>query len=229
MLRKNSPSKKKPTNGKSVKPTNNRNTKSIVKANYKYGEDEDPTDNKPLMFKINGSYKNEKQKSFCKLIEANRIIFCKGSPGTGKTYLAIKTGLELLKKGEIGEIILTKPIVEVGKKNIGALPGDVGEKISIHFEHFYDNFEKLVGKETTDYLRKKNIIKEKIVNFMRGATLGSYDKDGNPIGSFCIADEFQNNTVMEMKTFISRLGEKSKMVILGDSDQIDVSFNSSLR
>lgn len=176
-----------------------------------------------LQFKINVKFKNQKQSQMYKTIMENRITIVKGSAGTGKTLIALKAALECLRNPNINidQIILTKPIVEISK-SLGALPGDINEKTLSYFTHFYDNLAKIVGNNTTKYLKEGLYIKETVLNFVRGSTFGRYDENGKPVGSFIIFDETQNTTVVEMKSFISRMGEQSKMVILGDTDQIDL-------
>lgn len=181
-----------------------------------------------LQFKINTTFKNKKQKELYNSILKNRITFVKGSPGTGKTLISLMAGLECLKNKQIpiNQIILTKPIIEVSK-SIGALPGDITEKTVAYYTHFYDNLIKIVGSEVTKFLKTTNHIKETLLNYLRGSTFGTYDNNGNPIGSFCIFDEAQNTTITELKTFISRIGENTKIVICGDLDQIDIKLNKN--
>ena len=176
-----------------------------------------------LQFKINCKFKNKKQKDMRDTIMSNRITFVRGAAGTGKTLISLMAALDCLKdkSKNIGQIILTKPIVEIGK-SVGALPGDLTEKTLQYFTHFYDNLIKIIGSYQTKYLKENGFIKETVLNFVRGSTFGQYTSDGKPVGSFCIFDESQNCTVTEMKTFISRMGENSKLVILGDIDQIDL-------
>ena len=181
-----------------------------------------------FQYKINCKFKNKKQKDLYEAILKNRITFVRGSAGTGKTLISLMAGLECLKEKEmnIGQIILTKPIVEItSQKGLGALPGDINEKTLAYYTHFYDNLIKLVGSYQTKYLKDNGFIKETVLNFLRGSTFVQYTSDGQSIGSFCIFDESQNCTVTEMKTFISRMGENSKLVILGDTDQIDLKLN----
>lgn len=176
-------------------------------------------------FKINCRFKNKKQKDMYNSILDNRITFVRGVAGTGKTMIALLAALNVLKNQDmsIDQIVLTKPIVEVARgKGLGALPGDVGEKTMVHFCHFYDNLIKLIGKDATKFLKESGAIQEIVLNYMRGITLGKYDFSGKPVGSICIFDEAQNSSVSEMKTFISRLGENTKLVIMGDSDQVDI-------
>lgn len=176
-----------------------------------------------FQFKINCQFKNKKQKDMFNTIMNNRITFVHGVAGTGKTLIALMAGLECLKNGSVNQIVLTKPIVEItSSKGLGALPGDLNEKTLSYYTHFYDNLIKLIGNEVTKFLKQNNVIKETILNFLRGSTFGTYDSNGQPVGSFCIFDEAQNSTIVEMKTFISRMGEKTKLVIMGDIDQIDL-------
>jgi phosphate starvation-inducible PhoH-like protein len=181
-----------------------------------------------LQFKINCKFKNKKQKEMRDTIMSNRITFVRGSAGTGKTFVSLLAALECVKDKSINidQIVLTKPIVEItSTKGLGALPGDINEKTLSYYTHFYDNLSKLIGNEATKYLKINNIIKETVLNYLRGSTFGRWDSNGNPVGSFCIFDEAQNCSVVEMKTFISRMGEESKLVIMGDSDQIDLKLN----
>jgi phosphate starvation-inducible PhoH-like protein len=176
-------------------------------------------------FKINCKFKNKKQKDMYSTIMDNRITFVRGTAGTGKTIISLFTALQCVKDNNINidQIVLTKPIVEItSTKGLGALPGDINEKTLSYYTHFYDNLAKLVGNETTKYLKNNGVIKETLLNYLRGSTFGRWDSNGNPVGSFCIFDEAQNCSIVEMKTFISRMGEQSKLVIMGDSDQIDL-------
>lgn len=175
-------------------------------------------------YKILSKFKTKKQKEFAETIKVNRITFCKGSSGSGKTFLALKTALELLKDVEknFGEIILVTPIIEVSEKSLGALPGSYEEKISVYFESLYDNIDKIVGKETRMFLRQAGYIKDKLVNFARGCTFGNYDTTGNPIGSIVVIDEAQNFNRHELITLLTRLGEGSIIICLADTDQLDI-------
>ena len=179
-------------------------------------------------FKINCKFKNKKQKEMYDTILANRITFVRGAAGTGKTLISLMTALDCIKLSSINidQIVLTKPIVEItSSRGLGALPGDINEKTLSYYTHFYDSLIKLIGNDSTKLLKERGIIKDTILNFLRGSTFGKWDDNGKPVGSFCIFDEAQNCTPVEMKTFISRMGEESKLVIMGDSDQIDLKLN----
>ena len=209
---------------------NYKNKKSIIEEIYEIEEMKNIKKNQmdSLQFKINCKFKNKKQKEMYQTIMENRITFVKGCAGTGKTIIALLAALECIKNKNINidQIILTKPIVEITtNRGIGALPGDINDKVLSYYTHFYDNLVKLTGNEIIKYLKNTGIIKETILNFLRGSTFGKWDSNGSPIGSFCIFDESQNCTKTEMKTFISRIGEESKLVILGDTDQIDLRLN----
>ena len=182
-----------------------------------------------INFKVMSKFKSKKQKEMYDVILDNRITFVRGAAGTGKTFVALLTALECIKNKSINidQIVLTKPIVEItsSRSGLGALPGDINEKTLSYYMHFYDNLTKLIGTEPTKLLKERGIIKDTVLNFLRGSTFGKWDANGKPVGSFCIFDESQNCSPVEMKTFISRMGEESKLVIMGDSDQIDLKLN----
>lgn len=214
-----------------MKKLNKKNNKHEIANELEILEDMNQNRHKQLsnlQFKINCKFKTAKQKEMFNTIMNNRITFVRGCAGTGKTIIALYAGLECMKNNAINidQLVLTKPIVEItSSHSIGALPGDLNEKTLSYYMHFYDNLIKLIGNEVTKYLKENNKIKDTILNFLRGSTFGRYTASGEPIGSFCIFDESQNSTVKEMKTFISRIGENTKLVIMGDSDQIDLKFN----
>jgi phosphate starvation-inducible PhoH-like protein len=175
------------------------------------------------IFKLNFKFKNKVQKELYDKILANRIVFVKGVAGTGKTFVSLLAALSCIKESEYGinKIVLTK-IITPASKDIGYLKGNLKEKTEPYFISFYDNLYKIIGSKSTEILKESEIIEEKLVNFVRGSTFGTYDSKGNPIGNICILDEAQNTTINELKTYISRLGEKSKLIILGDADQVDI-------
>lgn len=172
-------------------------------------------------FRIKSKFKNAKQKELFNKIIDNRIVFVSGSAGTGKTYITLMAALECLKLNAVNQIVITKPIIEASQ-SIGFLPGDLNEKISVYMHSFYANLNKLIGKEWTTQLKGAEVIKEVPLNYLRGNTFGSYDEAGNAIGTFCILDEAQNCTIKELKLFLSRMGEGSKLIVMGDIDQTDL-------
>lgn len=210
---------------KRPKPTQTRHVTAHCRAIEAPSQEYVPTRPQPkLIFK----FKNNKQRDLYNTILDNRITFVRSVAGVGKTICALAAAINIVKDTSfnIDQIFLTKPIVEITSgKGLGHLPGEVSDKTAVHFAHFYDNIVKLVGKEGCKYLTENGIIKEVVLNYIRGTTFGRYDSTGNPIGSICILDESQNTTVGEMKSFISRIGEGSKLVIMGDPDQIDIRLN----
>lgn len=164
-------------------------------------------------------YKNPKQKDLVKLIHENQIVFIKGSAGTGKTLMALKAAIEVLQDtgNNINKITLTKPIVEAGE-SIGFLPGDADEKTQPYMKSFEDNIKELIGKEATRNLIAAGVIEAMPLSFIRGNTFRR---------SVSILDEAQNTTPIAMKLFVSRIGETSKMIIIGDTDQTDLMLRSN--
>lgn len=168
-------------------------------------------------------FKNLKQKNLFNAIVDNRITFISGPAGTGKTYIALMAAMELLLKTKynIGKLQLTKPIIEAAR-SLGFLKGSLKEKTEPYFDSFYDNLNKLIGSGGVKHLIENELIDETIVNFIRGNTFGSINQWGNPMGHVCILDEAQNMTIGELKTYMSRMGEHTRLIILGDEDQIDI-------
>lgn len=159
--------------------------------------------------------KNEKQKELIRKIHENEIIFISGPAGTGKTFIALKAAIEVLineKNDEINQILITKPIVEAGE-SIGFLPGKVDEKIDPYMHSFESNFKKLIGGAATKALFENDVVKSVPLAYMRGATFHK---------AIAILDEAQNTTKTGLKLFLSRKGEGSKLIIIGDIDQTDL-------
>lgn len=152
------------------------------------------------------------QMEFVKAMEKKDIIFAVGPAGTGKTYLAVVYAVELLKKGVVKKIVLTRPAVEAGE-NLGFLPGDLKEKVDPYLIPLYDALYELLSKETCEKYMEKGTIEIAPLAYMRGRTLED---------AFVILDEAQNTSPMQMKMFLTRLGFNSKMVITGDITQIDL-------
>jgi phosphate starvation-inducible PhoH-like protein len=135
--------------------------------------------------------------------------------------------LECIKNKQdfnIEKIIITKPIVEASK-SIGFLPGTIEEKISPYMYSFRANFKKIIGEEQANNLLSSSLVKEVPLNYIRGNTIGDIDSTEKPVGHFAIIDEAQNATIKDVKLFISRLGEGSKMIIMGDDDQTDLKLD----
>ena len=158
---------------------------------------------------------NPKQKQLIKSINDNEIIFVRGAAGTGKTLMALKATLELLKKTDnpFSKILLTKPIIEAQENRLGFLPGGIEEKIDPYMDSFISNMNLLLGKTTTGQLVSGKIVETNPLPYMRGDTFRE---------SIAILDEAQNVTVGGMRLFLSRKHESCKMIILGDEDQTDL-------
>ncbi|MCR5786435.1 MAG: PhoH family protein [Acholeplasmatales bacterium] len=156
--------------------------------------------------------KTLRQIEYIKSLEDCDMTFGVGPAGTGKTYLAVVYAVSMLKKGEIKKIILTRPAIEAGE-SLGFLPGDLKEKIDPYLRPLYDALYDMLGLEHVNSLIEKGIIEIAPLAYMRGRTLEN---------AFCILDEAQNTTEMQMKMFLTRMGFNSKMVITGDVSQIDL-------
>lgn len=156
--------------------------------------------------------KNINQKKYLKFIGKNDIVFGIGPAGTGKTYLAVAAALKALQDKEVEKIILTRPAVEAGEA-LGFLPGDLQEKLLPYLRPLYDAMYDMLGMEETLKLIERNTIEIAPLAYMRGRTLAN---------AFVILDEAQNTTVEQMKMFLTRLGENSRMIITGDATQIDL-------
>jgi len=145
-------------------------------------------------------------------IQEKAIVFGIGPAGTGKTYLAVAAALKELYAGRVSRIVLTRPAVEAGE-SLGFLPGDFVAKINPYLRPLYDALFDLAPFEKISNLMENNIIEIAPLAYMRGRTLSN---------AFVILDEAQNTTFSQMKMFLTRLGNSSKMVISGDVTQIDI-------
>lgn len=155
------------------------------------------------------------QKKYVDAIKRSSIVFGVGSAGTGKTYLAVALAVYALKNKEIDKIILTRPAVEAGEK-LGFLPGDMNEKVDPYLRPLFDALQEMMGQDA--YLRhiERGSIEIAPLAYMRGRTLSN---------SFIILDEAQNTTKEQMKMFLTRMGENSRIVVTGDVTQIDLPKN----
>lgn len=159
---------------------------------------------------------SEKQKEFFNVIEKNTITIATGPAGTSKTFTACFSAIKHLSSAiPVNKIIITKPIVEAGE-NLGFLPGSVDEKISPYMESFVTTFHKIIGKPMFEKLKEAERIEMRPVAYMRGSTFNN---------AFMILDEAQNMNFHQLMTYITRLGENSKMVICGDVSQHDIKHN----
>lgn len=156
--------------------------------------------------------RTEAQKAYVQSLFDNEMAFGIGPAGTGKTYLAVAVGVSMFIGGHVDRIILSRPAVEAGEK-LGYLPGDMKDKVDPYMQPLYDALNDfLPGKQLAKLLEEKRIEIAPLA-FMRGRTLSN---------AFVVLDEAQNATSMQMKMFLTRLGEGSRMVITGDRTQIDL-------
>ncbi|ALI55362.1 PhoH family protein [Celeribacter marinus] len=152
------------------------------------------------------------QKSYVQNLFDNEMAFGIGPAGTGKTYLAVAVGVNMLINGNVDKIILSRPAVEAGER-LGFLPGDLGEKVDPYMQPLYDALNDFVPAKQLAKMREDKTIEIAPLAFMRGRTLSR---------AFVVLDEAQNATTMQMKMFLTRLGEGSRMVITGDRSQVDL-------
>ena len=156
--------------------------------------------------------RTEAQKAYVRALFSNEMAFGIGPAGTGKTYLAVAVGVSMFIEGHVDRIILSRPAVEAGEK-LGYLPGDMKDKVDPYMRPLYDALNDfLPGKQLAKLIEDKKIEIAPLA-FMRGRTLAN---------AFVVLDEAQNATAMQMKMFLTRLGEGSRMVITGDRTQIDL-------
>lgn len=152
------------------------------------------------------------QKAYVKAIRDKDIVFGIGPAGTGKTYIAVAMAVAAYKRREVERIILTRPAVEAGER-LGFLPGDLQEKVNPYLRPLFDGLSDMFGIDEFIKLQQKGMIEVAPLAYMRGRTLEK---------SFIILDEAQNTTKEQIKMFLTRLGNRSKMVINGDITQIDL-------
>ena len=156
--------------------------------------------------------RTDTQKSYVSKLFAHELVFGIGPAGTGKTYLAVAAGVSMFLEGHVDRIILSRPAIEAGER-LGFLPGDMKDKVDPFMQPLYDALNDfLPGKQVAKLIEDKRIEIAPLA-FMRGRTLSN---------AFVVLDEGQNATTMQMKMFLTRLGENSRMVITGDVSQIDL-------
>jgi phosphate starvation-inducible PhoH-like protein len=156
--------------------------------------------------------RTDAQKAYVQSLLNNELAFGIGPAGTGKTYLAVAVGVSMFLSGQVDKIILSRPAVEAGER-LGFLPGDMKEKVDPYMQPLYDALgDFLPGKQLARLIEEKQIEIAPLA-FMRGRTLSN---------AFVVLDEAQNATTMQMKMFLTRLGEGSRMVVTGDRTQIDL-------
>ena len=204
-------------NTKSKKSAGKRSGKAIGKSNGKgtnakklYGDVALRTQRREVL------PRSATQADYIKALLENELVVGLGPAGTGKTYLAVAAAATMLVEGKVDRIILSRPAVEAGE-NLGFLPGDMRDKVDPYLRPLYDAlYDMLPGPQVTRSLESGEIEIAPLA-FMRGRTLSN---------SFVILDESQNATPMQMKMFLTRMGENSRMVINGDPSQIDLPFGA---
>ena len=156
--------------------------------------------------------RSEKQSDYIKALKENDITMALGPAGTGKSFLAVSVAITLLMEKKIERVILSRPAVEAGEK-LGFLPGDMKEKVDPYLRPLYDALYELFGVEKIDKKIESGEIEIAPLAFMRGRTLKN---------CYAILDEAQNATATQIKMFLTRIGENSKLVVNGDPSQIDL-------
>ena len=156
--------------------------------------------------------RNENQRRYLELIEKKDLVFGLGVAGTGKTYLAVAAAVRALRAGECRRLVITRPVVEAGER-LGFLPGDVQAKLNPYMRPIYDALYALLHFEDVGHLEEGGVLEVAPLAYMRGRTLSN---------AFVILDEAQNTSVGQMKMFLTRLGEGSRMVVTGDPTQNDL-------
>jgi phosphate starvation-inducible PhoH-like protein len=152
------------------------------------------------------------QDAYMRAMDRAELVFGVGPAGTGKTYLAVAHAATLLERGDINRIILSRPAVEAGER-LGFLPGDMKDKVDPYLRPLYDALYDMMRPEHVERCITSGIIEVAPLAFMRGRTLAN---------AVVILDEAQNTTSMQMKMFLTRLGENSKMIVTGDPTQVDL-------
>jgi phosphate starvation-inducible protein PhoH and related proteins len=169
----------------------------------------------PLVFGVNGLVVKAKTANQQKLIDAistNDLVFALGPAGTGKTYISVALAVKALRNKEVKKIIITRPAVEAGE-TLGFLPGDLKEKLDPYLRPIYDALRDMVPSEKLKFYMENNVIEIAPLAYMRGRTLNN---------AFILLDEAQNTTPMQIKMFLTRMGPNSKVIITGDTSQIDL-------
>lgn len=176
------------------------------------------TDSTAICYSVMGkpiAPRSENQKLLVDAYNTNDMVFAIGPAGSGKTYVSIALAVRALKNKEIRKIILSRPAVEAGEK-LGFLPGDMKDKIDPYLQPLYDALQDMIpAQKLTEYM-EQNVIQIAPLAFMRGRTLND---------AVVILDEAQNTTSQQIKMFLTRMGQNTKMIITGDMTQVDLPRN----
>jgi phosphate starvation-inducible PhoH-like protein len=163
--------------------------------------------------------KNDTQKEIIKAIRDHPITFISGPAGSGKTYVSVVYAYQQLLKGNINQLILTRPCVEACGERLGFLPGSFSEKLEVYLIPLLSTLYEMSGKKQIDELLKNGVIQTIPLAYQRGITFKN---------AIVIGDEFQGTTPEQMRMFLTRLGENCKMVITGDPEQSDIQGRNGL-
>ena len=169
--------------------------------------------------------KTDNQKDYIRSVHENEITFCTGPAGTGKTHVAVALAVQMVRHGLLNRIIITRPLVSVGK-DMGYLPGDVMDKVGPYVAPCFDELNCYLSLSQIGIWLREKVIEVVPLSMMRGRTFNN---------AFVILDEAQNATHAEMKTLLTRLGEPSRLVLAGDTNQSDLyedeqgAFSEALR
>ncbi|MBS1680405.1 MAG: PhoH family protein [Bacteroidetes bacterium] len=159
--------------------------------------------------------KTVNQQRLVQSVKENDLVFALGPAGTGKTFVSVALAVRALKNKVVKKIIITRPAVEAGE-NLGFLPGDLKEKIDPYLRPIYDALHDMLPHEKLKFYMEREVIEIAPLAYMRGRTLNN---------AFILLDEAQNTTPMQMKMFLTRMGPDSKMIVTGDTSQIDLPHN----
>ena len=193
------------------------NVRGYISQEKQEGIQDDAADG-VLLFGTRGNpikVKTPNQQRLVQSVKDNDLVFALGPAGTGKTYISVAMAVRALKNKQVKKIIITRPAVEAGE-NLGFLPGDLKEKIDPYLRPIYDALGDMVAFEKLKYYMEREIIEIAPLAYMRGRTLNN---------AFILLDEAQNTTPMQMKMFLTRMGPDSKMIVTGDTTQIDLPAN----
>ena len=177
-------------------------------------------ENESILFGTNGRKiiaKTLNQKKILDKYKKNDLLFVIGPAGTGKTYVSVALGVKALKEKKVKKIIITRPVVEAGE-NLGFLPGDLQDKIDPYLKPIYDALEDMIPVQKMKKFIENKTIEIAPLAYMRGRTLKN---------AFILLDEAQNTTESQLKMFLTRLGQNSKMLVTGDISQVDLRKNQS--
>jgi phosphate starvation-inducible PhoH-like protein len=162
--------------------------------------------------------RNQAQGQYLAAIRSNQLVFGLGPAGTGKTFCATAMAVEAFERREVSHIIFTRPAIEAGE-SLGFLPGKVSEKLEPYFAVFHGYLTDMLGRGVVECAMKKGYIRFESLAYMRGKTFDD---------AFLILDEAQNCTRLQLKMFLTRIGERSRVIINGDTRQTDIGAGSGL-